>query len=113
MPTKVCLHADIDLLHITEPPAFMAIPDTPAAATITHTADDAGYSVYLNAHSHIYIHQTTLLPRLVSQRSSHGCRLHSFLFHGADDGHTAVIALYAFQRGHKQHTTSTHKPSIH
>ena len=112
MPTKVCLHADIDLLHITEPPAFMSIPDTPAAAAITHTSDNTGYNVYLNAHSHIYIRQTTLLPRLVSQRSSHGGRLHSLLFHGADDGHTAVLALYAFQRGHKHHTTSTYTPSI-
>ena len=32
VPTKVCLHADIDLLHITEPPAFMSIPDTPSSS---------------------------------------------------------------------------------
>ena len=112
VPTKVCLHTDIDLLHITEQPTFMDISDTPTAATLIHIADNTGYYLYLNAHSHIYIRQTTLLPRLVSQQSSHGGRLHSFIFHGADDDHSAVLVLYAFQRGHKHHTTTTHTLSI-
>ena len=38
-PTKVCFHGDIDLLHITKPPAFLSILGTPAAATLTRTAD--------------------------------------------------------------------------
>ena len=60
-PISVCFHGYINLLRIIEPLAFMSIPDSLVAATLTNTADQVGYKVYLNKHSHTYIRETTLL----------------------------------------------------
>ena len=77
----------------------------------SHCRHKAGYTVYITPHSHTYLRQNTLLTRLVTQRFSHADRLHVFIFNGDNDDHTAVIGLYAFQRGHKTHSRSTHTPS--
>ena len=107
-PINVCIQGAIDLLHITEPPAYISVPGSAAAATQTHTADRAGFTVYLNKHSHTYLRQTTILPRLLSQRISHNGRIHTFILHGPhDDAPTVIVATYAFQRGYKLHSPPT------
>ena len=109
-PISVCLQGNIDLLYCTETAAYISIPSSPASFSLTRTADKAGYAVYITPHNHIYIGQNTLLTRLITQQSSHAGRLHVFIFKGNNYDHTAVIGLYAFQREHKTHITSTHTP---
>lgn len=111
-PINVCLRGNIDRLHIVEPPVFISIPDSPEVTTLTDTVDKAVYAVYLYTHSHTYIHQTTILTRIIRQRFSHNSRLHIFLFEGENGGHTAFLVIYAFQRGHKIHANSTHATSM-
>ena len=79
----------------------------------SYPVDKAGYAVYITPNSHTYVRQNTLLPRFLTQRSSHTDRLHVFIFKGDNDAYTAIIGLYAFQRGHKGHTTSKHTHPHH
>ena len=112
-PISVCQQGHIDLLHCTEPAAYLSIPGSHASLSLTRTADRAGYAVFITPNSHTYVRQNTLLPRLLTQRSSHTGRIHVFIFKGDNDAHTAILGLYAFQRGHKGHKTSKHSLPHH
>ena len=82
-------------------------PGTRATTTLTNAADKADYALYVTTHSHTYIRQATIHTRLLSQRFIYNDRLHTFLFKGEDSHHTTILCVYAFQRAHKDHTTSS------
>ena len=105
-PVKVCVHSDLDFLHCTEPVEHMT-PGTRATATLINTADKTDYVLYVTTHSHTYIRQATLRTRLVSQHSSYNGRLYTFVFQETSMHHTAIIYLYVFQRGHRDHSITT------
>ena len=81
-------------------------------STLIRTANKTGYAVYITPLSHTCIRQTIFLTRLLAQRSSHACRLHVFIFKGDNGDHTAVIGMYAFQRGHKTHGILPQTPPV-
>ena len=105
-PIKACVHGDLDFLHCTEPVEHMT-PGTRATATLINTANKTGYVLYITTHCHTYIRQATLHTRLISLRSSYNGRLYTFVFQGSNMHHTAILCLYAFQRGHRDHSTAT------
>ena len=82
-------------------------PGTRATVTLTNAADKIGYALYVTNHSHTYIRQATIHTRLLSQRCIYNDRLYTFLFKGEDSHHTTILCVYAFQRAHKDHTTSS------
>ena len=110
-PINVCLHGHIDLLHCIEPSTFMSIKGSPVSSTLIRTTDKVEYIYYITALSHTSIRQTILLARLDTRRSSDDGRLHTFIFKDDNGDHIAVLGMYAFQRGHNTHGTST--PTTH
>ena len=82
-------------------------PGTRDTVTLINTADKAGYVLYVTTHCHTYIRQATLHTRLISQRSSYNGRLYTFVFQGTNMHHTAILCLYAFQRGHRDYSIAT------
>ena len=105
-PIKACVHGDLNFLHCTEPTEHM-MPGTRDTATLINTADKAGYVLYVTTHYHTYIRQATLHTRLISQRSSYNGRMYTFVFQGTNMHQTAILYLYAFQRGHRDHSIAT------
>ena len=110
-PIKACVHGDLDFLHCTEPTVNMT-PGARATATLINTADKAKYVLYVTTHCHTYIPQATLYTRLVSQRFSYNGRLYTFVFQGSNIHHTAILCLYAFQHGHRDHSIATAENAI-
>ena len=102
-PIKACVHGDLNFLNCAEPAEYMT-PGTRTTANLINTADKAGYVLYVTTHCHTYIRQATLHTRLVSQRSSYNVRLYTFVLQGINIHHTAILCLYAFQRGHRDHS---------
>ena len=105
-PITACLYGDLDLFHCTEPATHMT-PWTRATATLTNAADKACYALYVTTHSHTYIRQATIHTRLFSERFIYNGRMYTFLFKGEYSHQTAILCVYAFQRAHKDHTTSS------
>ena len=110
-PIKACVHDDLDFLYCTEPAEHMT-PGTQVTASLISTADKAGYILYVTTHCHTYIRQATLHTRLISQYSSYNGRLYIFVFQGSNMHHTAILCLYEFQRGHRDHSFATAENAI-
>ena len=112
MAIDAYLYRHIDILHCTEPTNFITITRSPTSSTLISTADKIGYAAYITPLNHTYIRQTTLLTRLITQRSGRNGHLQVFLFKREDGDHTAVLGLYVYQRSHKNHVTTPHSTHV-